>query len=600
MVRRNDPCPCGSGKKYKRCCGAQGTDLVELVVNEELDRILSGFFNEHPQGADRQAMQRLMREWNERLSGSWSQEDIEEASGEYYLFIKKPDIWLAYWSRQLQETKRESVLSVLREWAQPLLLLGEIARASAASVQVTELFGGRTYELRRIEGMPVEEGTLVFGIVLRDPRQGTDAVAPVSSMIFLARWSKQTKSSLLELREREREKPDDQFIADHALDIYELFIKRSVATLNEIVEEVLLPSQLQALSALDTVLRDSAQPAETREMLHKLAVAYFMNEPQDVETEDEFLIAIMKLGVEIGLLEGTAGEFENREETPQTARYFEELASLYSEMLGSAEEPEVAREYEIGTDPRPTEKGLWETAMTTGGVVEPGRKPGVDGSRAQLLAYEACAAESEEQRIQLAMSAATIDPSCPDVLLLQAERESDPAKASKLYEKAIQEASRVFEPGENPWMNIPNRPFMRAAFAYGVHLFERKEFDEAAAIFMDLLRMNRTDNQGARYEAVASLIHAERYREAAEIMVRYEKGSRNDAAYLYLDWKLEHEASGGKSESAEEMLESAKQANSHVMHLMLFKAETIPYPRHMKIIPGGEEEARYIWKLLKG
>ena len=22
-VGRNDPCPCGSGKKYKKCCGAQ-------------------------------------------------------------------------------------------------------------------------------------------------------------------------------------------------------------------------------------------------------------------------------------------------------------------------------------------------------------------------------------------------------------------------------------------------------------------------------------------------------------------------------------------------------------------------------------------------
>ncbi|MGH9503960.1 MAG: SEC-C metal-binding domain-containing protein [Terriglobales bacterium] len=23
-IRRNDPCRCGSGKKYKKCCGAQG------------------------------------------------------------------------------------------------------------------------------------------------------------------------------------------------------------------------------------------------------------------------------------------------------------------------------------------------------------------------------------------------------------------------------------------------------------------------------------------------------------------------------------------------------------------------------------------------
>ncbi|WP_349291374.1 SEC-C metal-binding domain-containing protein, partial [Planococcus beigongshangi] len=23
MVGRNDPCPCGSGKKYKKCCGRE-------------------------------------------------------------------------------------------------------------------------------------------------------------------------------------------------------------------------------------------------------------------------------------------------------------------------------------------------------------------------------------------------------------------------------------------------------------------------------------------------------------------------------------------------------------------------------------------------
>jgi preprotein translocase subunit SecA len=24
QIGRNDPCPCGSGKKYKKCCGANG------------------------------------------------------------------------------------------------------------------------------------------------------------------------------------------------------------------------------------------------------------------------------------------------------------------------------------------------------------------------------------------------------------------------------------------------------------------------------------------------------------------------------------------------------------------------------------------------
>jgi hypothetical protein len=29
-IGRNDPCPCGSGKKYKKCCGAKGTTQFEL------------------------------------------------------------------------------------------------------------------------------------------------------------------------------------------------------------------------------------------------------------------------------------------------------------------------------------------------------------------------------------------------------------------------------------------------------------------------------------------------------------------------------------------------------------------------------------------
>ncbi len=112
--------------------------------------------------------------------------------------------------------------------------------------------------------------------------------------------------------------------------------------------------------------------------------------------------------------------------------------------------------------------------------------------------------------------------------------------------------------------------------------------------------MNKVDNQGARYEAAASLIHAKRFEEAAEILIRYEKGSGHDAAYLYLDWKLEHDGSEGESSNAEEMLQAAMKANSHVMHLQTFKTKPIPYPKLQEIVPGSEEEARYIWLLLSG
>jgi len=34
-VGRNDPCPCGSGKKYKRCCGARAQTYMER--EQEID-----------------------------------------------------------------------------------------------------------------------------------------------------------------------------------------------------------------------------------------------------------------------------------------------------------------------------------------------------------------------------------------------------------------------------------------------------------------------------------------------------------------------------------------------------------------------------------
>ncbi len=127
-------------------------------------------------------------------------------------------------------------------------------------------------------------------------------------------------------------------------------------------------------------------------------------------------------------------------------------------------------------------------AMTTGGVVQPERKPTVAGGRAQLLAYEAYKAETEEERRKLAQSAYDLDNNNADVLLLQAEIEPNHEHAIELYEKAIKNASRTFEPGENPWQNIPNRPFMRAAFAYGVYLFTYGDYDRGSIIIFGSIK----------------------------------------------------------------------------------------------------------------
>lgn len=371
--------------------------------------------------------------------------------------------------------------------------------------------------------------------------------------------------------------------------------------MNELIEDVLADDQLSALKQLDSRLAESGEPTDVRELLQKLAVAYLLNAEQaDNSMFDAaaFAQAVLRVGASLSLLKKEVVA-EPAVDDSETERLTAELESLYTEMMENGDAA-AAAVYEIGTDPRPSESELWETAMTTAGVVEPERRPGVDEGRAQRLAYEAYKAPSEDERRKLAQSALGIAPQLPDALLLQADTETDAAHAEELYERAIREASRRFEAGENPWNNLPNRPFMRAAFSYGVHLFMRRDFSEAADVFLDLVRMNTTDNQGARYEAIASLIHAGRFSEAGELLVRYERGSENDATYLYLDWKLENEATKGESQEEAAMLKRASEANGNVMHLMAFRAQTIAYPRGIRLQPGSKEEARYIWLLLNG
>ena len=594
MIKRNDPCTCGSGKKYKKCCGRTGTDLVDMITGEALDRVLTNFFETHPLPNDQEEMYKLMKKWVNHLSDSWDKAHIEEASSEYYLFIEKNSSWQTYLQEQRKVIERAAVLDVLKEWDEPILLLGEVCETDGQFLYIEELLGDKKFKMARNEQMPADVGTLLFGIVLKDNRKGNDAVAPISSMLFLAKWSKQTKKTLLEMKSAGTE---------DALFIYELFIKRSEATMNELVEEVLTETELSALTLVEKSLQQMGQSANTREMMHKLAVAYFLNEESELQSENTFLAAMIKTGIEIGMiqdvnLDGDTIAEKYAVKLSDIDTYGKALLALYDSMMQSTDGPTAEKRYAIGTDPRPSEKALWETSMTTGGVVVPERKPTVAGGRAQLLAYEAYLAEIEEERNLLAKHAFEMDGQNPDALLLQAEIAENHEQAIALFERAIREASRTFEAGENPWENIPNRPFMRAAFAYGVYLFENGKYDDAASLFLDLIRMNPTDHQGARYEAVASLIQAKRYEEAAEVLIRYEKGSSNDAAYLYLDWKLEYAGSNGESENAEEMLALAEQANGHVRHLQTFRVAPIQYPRFQEIEPGSVEEARYIWFLI--
>ena len=63
MKSRNDPCPCGSGKKYKKCCLLSEHEIVR-IANEEADRKWLEWFQK-----DCEVGAKNLKEYQERLRG---------------------------------------------------------------------------------------------------------------------------------------------------------------------------------------------------------------------------------------------------------------------------------------------------------------------------------------------------------------------------------------------------------------------------------------------------------------------------------------------------------------------------------------------------
>lgn len=67
-IGRNEPCPCGSGKKYKRCCGVQAAPKLTVSTGSDFDpNALAQQFDPAMMAQFSQAFQRLPKGQMQRL-----------------------------------------------------------------------------------------------------------------------------------------------------------------------------------------------------------------------------------------------------------------------------------------------------------------------------------------------------------------------------------------------------------------------------------------------------------------------------------------------------------------------------------------------------
>ncbi|BAQ09788.1 hypothetical protein OXB_1317 [Bacillus sp. OxB-1] len=304
MIGRNDPCPCGSGKKFKKCCSLKESDPVETLTGEELNRIIASVYEHPPTATDRADFEKYRRQWLSRLEKSWGREEIEEAVSEYFLFIARSDIWKRHLVRTSNSPIRETVRSVLDVWKNPFVLFGKVIGEQEGFLVVEEILGNDMHFLDKEPDMPFNDLTgdiLVFGVVLPDNRKIENGIHVISSLVFLRDQIEVIRNEIISLAEKSGYETSLEFYKEHMVDVYEILMSRESLSVEQVTES-LTPLQREAILRLEERVESEIGNPEVNAVLKNILLTYIVLQQPNFRKPEILSAAMFQAAYDIGII----------------------------------------------------------------------------------------------------------------------------------------------------------------------------------------------------------------------------------------------------------------------------------------------------------
>ena len=222
MIGRNDPCLCGSGKKYKKCCESKQSVSIEEVRSEELDRLLQAFYDEYPERKDFSVLLSVMNDWKAKLEQYLDEEMIEAIAIDEFFFHQKPEIWLKYIEKQQKKTVRPAVANVLAQWKAPTALLGEVMEVKQHYMLIKDILTNETLYLKRESDKPVPVGVHLFCFILPDSSLQENHYLAISSLIFIPTDHRDVMTTYAKNNVATSKEAANEFLQNHLIEFWEL------------------------------------------------------------------------------------------------------------------------------------------------------------------------------------------------------------------------------------------------------------------------------------------------------------------------------------------------------------------------------------------
>lgn len=300
MVGRNDPCPCGSGKKYKKCCLRNNEASIDELIEQDLERILRTYYERPRSKGELQEYDKHRKVWLEKLSDHWDEKSIDVATTEYFIFIEQQAVWEAYVEEVLEQPLRDAVREIVEGWKEPVVLFGKVTKKVDNIIDVTEILGDETFTLEVNDA--AEEGLLVFGIGLRNHRQQENGLYTLTSFMFIKDVNQSFENDVVQLKEESKLESIHEFYKKHMVDVYQFMFDRDNTTREDLISEKLSEGQQEVLNMIQDELTAVEASEEEKELLQNITITYFMKENPRFRKPNVIAAAVFNIAIEMKML----------------------------------------------------------------------------------------------------------------------------------------------------------------------------------------------------------------------------------------------------------------------------------------------------------
>jgi tetratricopeptide (TPR) repeat protein len=589
-VGRNDTCPCGSGKKYKKCCEKKEVVPITSIVDNELMQIqqdIFGFAMSHYQ----EEMEEILYEEYEGVD--FPHEDLENVFmitgftwGIFTVPVKGNKRIIDLFITQNQtKISRPSTREVVRSWANGKPTISLLVDNHGHEMLVEDIFTGekKVVHILNPDLADVEPGSILFGILLPLGDKFAyfidciDYSYDLDETIFMLQDSYE-ESEIFEL---------DEFLSIHFLSLLVETILTENIDLKIDIDQIDWASDSYKLVAENFEFYMEGRPehfvplgisiwktyTDRKKPTIKnpniaIAALHYLLDNLFIESYTQKSIAEL-YGVTTGSVSNRYRDIFDTVEDVIDAIYREIIAPERDAAIQrriEANEKEIARlEAEMANYSRQIEEAKQNEKQKSASKKTP-KKPSLQNKgKAQDLIYQAINADSP-LRANLAKQAMELDPYNPDAYNILSEEAASLSESMKLAKQgmemgAIELGDSFFKENQGYfWGLIETRPFMRAKHNYAGFLMENGQLQEAIKQYEELLGLNPMDNQGVRYELIEAYLLSNETQKALALLKEYPEESTHNMYNLVLVEYLEH----GNTVKLKKRIKEAKKQNPHV------------------------------------